>query len=628
MSAKAETTPKVSSGTASRLATGGLLQRKCACGGSAGLTGSCSDCDKKKLLGQPLQRKLTISEPGDVYEQEADRVAEQVMQMSPADVSRRQNGKMAQPVVQRRVTSGTSGLTEAPPIVHEVLNSPGQPLDATTRAFFEPRFGQDFSQVRVHTNNVARESARAVNAHAYSVRSNIVFGAGQYRPEAGAGQHLLAHELTHVVQQMSPGGGAMAVRPLVGSLVQRQSTIPFPRVGPMPTPRVGPMPRVGPVPEVGPMPPIVIPYPGDYEPELEIKEAPQEEPLDGIEDVVEPAPEPTPQPKTERKPQPEPLVGPQPRSEEKEGQEFCGSKRMPLTNVTWSTGPHGQGGTVRASPLTRCPGNTVGSLAQASTYMDQFRCIKRAGLSRTWLPLHLLHGATRRTGSRNLHGPGNKRWNIVIGDTAMNGKMYKAVEDFVINRVYDWNQVLWLESKVEAYFPGNEFFAKRIRLAWGLYSTTTNSEVSTIGGETFDSNNVPPRCPPTSPSGAASLGVAGASGFDTTIGICEKSLRSKKNFPVSDGGLELTLRTHVSGGDCNIRDYTVTLWKFNKYWIDGKFGSKAVPAGKTVRLSWRKLPLGDYYLVFELGPHQKGCCLNGDMSVRTFYAKPGGEMLA
>src|SRR5437660_938345 len=69
-----------------------------------------------------------------------------------------------------------------PPIVHDVLNAPGQPLDAATRAFFEPRFGHDFSRVRVHTDAKAAESARAVNATAYTVGRDIVFGAAQYSP--------------------------------------------------------------------------------------------------------------------------------------------------------------------------------------------------------------------------------------------------------------------------------------------------------------------------------------------------------------------------------------------------------------------------------------------------------------
>lgn len=94
--------------------------------------------------------------------------------------------------------------TTVPPIVYEALRSPGQPLDATTRAIFEPRFGHDFSQVRVHTDTKAAESARAVNALGYTVGKNIVFGDHQYAPGGTAGRRLLAHELAHVVQQRIP----------------------------------------------------------------------------------------------------------------------------------------------------------------------------------------------------------------------------------------------------------------------------------------------------------------------------------------------------------------------------------------------------------------------------------------
>jgi hypothetical protein len=88
-----------------------------------------------------------------------------------------------------------------PPVVHEALRSPGQPLDAATREFMEPRFGHDFSQVRVHTDARAAVSAHDVDAHAYTVGHDIVFAAGQYAPATARGQHLLTHELVHVIQQ-------------------------------------------------------------------------------------------------------------------------------------------------------------------------------------------------------------------------------------------------------------------------------------------------------------------------------------------------------------------------------------------------------------------------------------------
>lgn len=88
-----------------------------------------------------------------------------------------------------------------PVVVHEVLNSHGEPLDAETRALMEPRFRHDFGRVRVHTDRKAAESTKAVNALAYTVGQNIVFGAGQYEPRTSAGKRLLAHELVHTVQQ-------------------------------------------------------------------------------------------------------------------------------------------------------------------------------------------------------------------------------------------------------------------------------------------------------------------------------------------------------------------------------------------------------------------------------------------
>lgn len=94
-----------------------------------------------------------------------------------------------------------AGPASAPPIVHDVLQSPGQPLDHATRAFMEPRFGADFSQVRVHNDGKAAESARSVSALAYTVGSDLVFNSGQFAPDSTTGRQLLAHELTHVVQQ-------------------------------------------------------------------------------------------------------------------------------------------------------------------------------------------------------------------------------------------------------------------------------------------------------------------------------------------------------------------------------------------------------------------------------------------
>ena len=130
---------------------GGILQGKCACGGSGSLAGACVNCKKK--------------------------------------------------LIQRKAATLEDESSSVPPIVHDVLRSPGEPLDAETRRFMESRFGHDFSRVRVYTDAHAAESARAVKALAYTVGSRIAFGAGQYRPGTAAGEKLLAHELAHVMQQ-------------------------------------------------------------------------------------------------------------------------------------------------------------------------------------------------------------------------------------------------------------------------------------------------------------------------------------------------------------------------------------------------------------------------------------------
>jgi outer membrane protein OmpA-like peptidoglycan-associated protein len=105
-------------------------------------------------------------------------------------------------MVQRK-EAGTAdpGFSEASASVHDVLRSPGQPLEEATRAYFEPRFGRDFSLVRVHRDTTAERSARQLGALAYTVGNDIVFGAGRYMPQTDQGKSLVAHELAHVVQQ-------------------------------------------------------------------------------------------------------------------------------------------------------------------------------------------------------------------------------------------------------------------------------------------------------------------------------------------------------------------------------------------------------------------------------------------
>lgn len=144
---------------------------------------------------------LAINRPGDAFEQEADRLTDHVMHM-PVPQLQRQKQEHIQPT---SVQTTPSRQIVASLIVHNVLRSPGYPLDSGTRAFMEPRFGYDFGQVRIHTDAKAAESARAVDSLAYTVGRHIVFGAGQYQPGSPEGSRLLGHELAHTIQQ---AGGA------------------------------------------------------------------------------------------------------------------------------------------------------------------------------------------------------------------------------------------------------------------------------------------------------------------------------------------------------------------------------------------------------------------------------------
>ncbi|MDB5598462.1 MAG: hypothetical protein JWN71_506 [Xanthobacteraceae bacterium] len=210
------------------------------------------------LRGPRVQPKLAIGAINDPAEHEADRVADQVMRMpdrnaaagdaSPPPVAPQGGGAMPSSLVRRtcaacgaehnrdhetesppitigqtvqapgvqrlcaecekehgatlqRRSTGASTSDAAPPSVHQVLRSSGRPLDTATRTFMEPRFGRDFSQIRIHTDRQAAASARDVNALAYTVGRNVVFGTGTYAPHTESGRHLLAHELTHSLQQ-------------------------------------------------------------------------------------------------------------------------------------------------------------------------------------------------------------------------------------------------------------------------------------------------------------------------------------------------------------------------------------------------------------------------------------------
>ncbi len=160
-----------------------------------------------------LQTKPTANQPGDVWEREADQMADAVLRQRTSPEAAPKKPGQTPPFRRTPVAPPSS---EIPASVGTVLESAGQPLETQTRATMESRFGHDFSQVRVHADAQAAKSAQSVNALAYTVGQDIAFGTGRYAPNTQAGQKLLAHELTHVVQQSGQGARSLQRKPPAG----------------------------------------------------------------------------------------------------------------------------------------------------------------------------------------------------------------------------------------------------------------------------------------------------------------------------------------------------------------------------------------------------------------------------
>ncbi len=190
--------------------------------GAGGLRQRVGNREMQRLMGEApagtpgatpqraplIQAKLSISQPDDAHEREADRVADAVMRMPSPGVQRlcagcedERDNKAGTPLQRKEQAAGAPLVTPAVASGVEALRGGGSALPATERAFFEPRFGADFSQVRVHTDARAADTAQAIDAKAFTVGRDIAFAPGQYAPESQTGRYLLAHELTHVVQQ-------------------------------------------------------------------------------------------------------------------------------------------------------------------------------------------------------------------------------------------------------------------------------------------------------------------------------------------------------------------------------------------------------------------------------------------
>lgn len=185
-------------------------------------------------LNHRVQAKLSVNEPDDAYEKDADAVAEQVMRMpAPATPSQptddetknKPNAVSSISHVQRK-GDGFGGQDVASDVeskIASVQSRGGKPLPDSEREFFEPRMGVDLSNVRVHDNEIAVQTARDLNANAYTVGSDIVFGKGEYAPGSDSGRQLLAYELTHTVQQ----GSVSRVETRIKKLATIDALYPF-----------------------------------------------------------------------------------------------------------------------------------------------------------------------------------------------------------------------------------------------------------------------------------------------------------------------------------------------------------------------------------------------------------------
>jgi hypothetical protein len=225
-------------------------------GGTAALSARFAHADFARIRinagGRPLQCKIQIGHSADPLEQEADRVADSVMRTpakrtaltpAPANSLARKCGSECtcgpcsdDEQLQRKTTGANDAVAEAPDTVGRVLGSSGEPLDTATRAFFEPRFGRDFSDVRIHNGASAEQSARQLGAQAYTVGRDIVFDTGNYAPSTSAGRWLLAHELAHVEQQL---GGRTSVPALLQRKCKEELGAPRPDCTPSQTGVVG-----------------------------------------------------------------------------------------------------------------------------------------------------------------------------------------------------------------------------------------------------------------------------------------------------------------------------------------------------------------------------------------------------
>jgi hypothetical protein len=216
-----------------------ILQRACACGKSAGITGKCPQCTARERLG--IQTKLSLSSPGDRYEQEADRIADRVVSGQGAAMAatvtplvQRQSDEDEDQLQTKRSGAASVGSTAVGQAA-AALASGGRPLSSSERSFFEPRLGRDLSSVRIHNDARSGDAARGIGARAFTLRNHIAFAQGAYNNGSTEGRRLMAHELVHTMQQGQFGARQVRRKTLTDLKEKVRKSLRFSRVAPAPT---------------------------------------------------------------------------------------------------------------------------------------------------------------------------------------------------------------------------------------------------------------------------------------------------------------------------------------------------------------------------------------------------------
>jgi hypothetical protein len=245
-----------------------------------------------------------------------------------------------------------------------------------------------------------------------------------------------------------------------------------------------------------------------------------------------------------------------------------------------------------------------------------------------------LHGETRRTGPLNLHGPGNDRHNIIIADSKLNAQMNTAVERHAIMRVYSLNQTLWYEANVDEYFPGAEFFARKINVTYGIYNPKTGLQGPPLDFSPFtfvSEEAAPPAlCSFSLPSAApvadaSQADPTGTPKFASTIEL-SKRLNSRE-FSVERGGLVVTVSAdwELKPDDSAAAvpptgEYSVTLAERDPL-FDDDLGTVIITVGSSASAEWKQLDEDDdYFLIFAVSRESPSWILRGTVSVAEFDA--------